>query len=146
MKLSEKLTPIAYNQLARDIRARVEKEGKKLSVTGTATFEVTYTVRATVEVPFEDVEVAESNPIWVKSDDEAGTLVIYAREVSGLTQLTKEQLEREVMDDIYHEIPEDLSDYHVSVDDVEVDEYDLYDLRLDAASEKALLEWNAAEE
>lgn len=146
MRLSDKLTPIAYNQLVRDIKARAEKEGKSLSVSGTATFSVTYTVRATVEVPFEDIEVAESHPITVKADEIDGTIVIFARDITGLTQLTREELEQSVVDDIYHEITTDLDDFEVTVEDVEVDEYELDELVLDPASAKAVAEWNSAEE
>ena len=144
MKLTDKLGLGTYGKLVADLRKRVLEESEDLLLSGTATFDVVYRVSATVTLDFSELEAASSVPVLVDSDDEK--ILIFANRTEDREPVDGSDIEEIVRDNVYYDIPEDLDDYRVNIDDVELDDYDLTDVDLDPGSAEKLRKWNGQEE
>ena len=147
------MTDLAKVKELRQALNRLVKENEEhLTVSGEATFRVIYTVTATVHVPFQDLHLADRSGIAVSehlAGDQNGVLVdgfIVTVTDAGYEPIDGDVLHETVQDSAHYDIPEDLDDYAVSVEDVTVDDYDLEEIALDPSSKLALSNWNAKAE
>lgn len=138
--LRELLGAATYQEIVRAIRKEVLSKTEELLIDGQAEFEVEYKVLATVTLDFDDIEAAEYAQIGIT---ETGLSIHVAASLEGRSEVDDDVIQEVIRDNLSYDIPEDLDDYRICVQDVEVEDFTLQSYSLSAETKERIAEWNA---
>lgn len=141
------LGDVRGDSFIRKVRDLVRAEtGDGVKISGHAMLSVKYSVRATVRVEFDEITLRDEPLVSLTyeggfSDPESFKIL---PQRTDKTDITGDEIAETIESEVGYDIPEDLDDYNVEIEWVEVEDHDVDSVELDSTSEAAIEAYNSS--